>query len=413
MRTRHIVHVAAVMSLVAAAPLAAQQLDRIARERALAMLDDVHRDIQRHYYDSTFRGIDLSRTFAQADSGIRRANSTADALVAIAQATLALNDSHTFFVPPGLTVQVDYGWSARMVGDSCLVDSVTKGSDAEKQGLAPGDAIVAINGHEPTRRTLLLLMYGFHWIHPQRGLHVATSTRELDLAATVRQRQKIIDLTGMDGGGDLWRLINDEEDDARRWRSEYYEVGDALVWRLPTFETDADVVRQMMGRARKKSTLVLDLRGDGGGLESTMLALLGELFDHDVVIGTLRQRTGERPLVAKSLGRQPYTGKLVVLIDSRSASASEIVARTVQLQHRGIVMGDRSAGMVMRSMGYPHAQGAETQFWYTTSVTDADILMSDGARIEGMGVIPNVMVLPSSADLRAHRDPVLARALGQ
>jgi C-terminal processing protease CtpA/Prc len=406
-------HLAVAMTLAAAAPLSAQQLDGIAREQALAMLNDVHHDIQRHYYDSTFRGIDLSRTFAQADSAIRRANSMAEALIPIAQATLALNDSHTFFVPPKLTVQVDYGWSARMIGDSCLVDSVTKGSDAEKQGLEPGDAILAINGHVPTRRTLLLLMYGFHWVRPQRGLHVSTSTRQLDLAAIARQRQRVIDLTGMDGGRDIWRLINDEEDDARRWRSEYSEVGDALIWRLPTFETDADVVQQMMGRARKKSTLVLDLRGNGGGLESTMLALLGELFDHDVAIGTLRQRTGNRPLVAKSHGDHPYSGKLLVLIDSRSASASEIVARTVQLQHRGSVMGDRSTGMVMRSQGYEHAQGAETQLVYATSVTDADITMSDGTVIEGMGVTPDVIVLPSSADLRAHRDPVLERALAQ
>jgi C-terminal processing protease CtpA/Prc len=300
-----------------------------------------------------------------------------------------------------------------MVGDTCLVDSIVRGSDAEKQGLQPGDAILAINGHEPTRHTLLLLMYGFHWIRPQRGLRVTTAARALDLAATIRQRQGVIDLTGMDGGRDIWRLIMDEQGDAKQWRSQYSEVGDALYWRLPTFETDADVVRQMMARARKKSTLVLDLRGNGGGLEATMLALLGELFDHDVAIGALRQRNGERPLVAKALGSHPYIGKLIVLIDSRSASASEVVARTVQLQHRGTVIGDRSAGMVMRSQAYPHSQGAETQFWYSTSVTDADIIMSDGQRLEGIGVVPDVWLLPSSADLRAHQDPVLARALAQ
>jgi C-terminal processing protease CtpA/Prc len=405
-----------ITALAVSCPMGAQQLDRIARERGLAMVEDVRHDIERYYYDSTYHGIDVAATFARADSGVRQANALSDVFVAIAQAVAALDDSHTFFLPPGMTVQVDYGWQMRMVGDRCLIDSVVSTSDAARQGVAPGTEVVQVNGHAPTRRNLLGLLYAYRWIRPQRGLRVLVRTdadsapRPLDIASTVTQRRRIVDLTGADGGRDIWRLIMDEESDARRWRSEYTVYGQTFYWRLPTFEVGDDLVRDVMNRARGHATLILDLRNNGGGAESAMRALLGEWSDHDDTIGVLHQRSRNEPLVVTGRGARAFPGKVIVLIDSRSASAAEVVARTVQLGHRGIVIGDRSAGMVMRSRAHAHQQGAETQIFYSTSITDADIIMADGGRLEKIGVTPDEVVLPTAVDLRTHHDPVLARA---
>jgi C-terminal processing protease CtpA/Prc len=102
----------------------------------------------------------------------------------------------------------------------------------------------------------------------------------------------------------------------------------------------------------------------------------------------------------------------VVLVDSDSASASEILARIVQLEKRGVVLGDRTSGKVMRSRVYPHEMGVDTVILYGTSVTDADVIMSDGVSLEGAGVTPNLVLLPKATDLRAHQDPVLSDAAG-
>jgi len=53
----------------------------------------------------------------------------------------------------------------------------------------------------------------------------------------------------------------------------------------------------------------------------------------------------------------------------------------------------------------------ETKIFFGVQVTDADVVMSDGGRLERVGVRPDELLIPTSADLAAKRDPALARAL--
>ncbi len=66
----------------------------------------------------------------------------------------------------------------------------------------------------------------------------------------------------------------------------------------------------------------------------------------------------------------------------------------------------------MRNMGWQHTIGAEIAVFYGVSVTDADIVMPDGGRLEQVGVVPDLPVLPRGSDLAAGRDPALALAIG-
>jgi len=82
----------------------------------------------------------------------------------------------------------------------------------------------------------------------------------------------------------------------------------------------------------------------------------------------------------------------------------------VQIEKRGIVIGDRSAGAVMESMFYPFALGESSTIFYGASITDADIIMTDGVSLEHVGVTPDKVMLPTGADLRDRVDPVLSYA---
>jgi C-terminal processing protease CtpA/Prc len=129
-----------------------------------------------------------------------------------------------------------------------------------------------------------------------------------------------------------------------------------------------------------------------------------------VTVCTRRTRYESKPLVAKSHGHDLFTGKLVVLVDSESASSAELFARTIQLQHRGIVVGDRTAGQVMEAQIHPRATGAGLITSFAVSITHASVTMPDGQSLESVGVTPDVVVIPTTADIAAGRDAALSRA---
>jgi carboxyl-terminal processing protease len=192
----------------------------------------------------------------------------------------------------------------------------------------------------------------------------------------------------------------------------YHEVGDdLLVARIPTFVVKDEKVDEMMKKARNHKALVLDLRGNHGGLADLLTRLVGYFFDRDVKLGEVKRRKETKPEKAGSRGPgRVFKGPLVVLIDSESASASEIFARVIQIEKRGTVLGDRSAGAVMESQFHPHLGAGYRPFFFGASITVADLMMSDGRSLERVGVVPDERMLPSAADLAGRRDPVLSRA---
>jgi C-terminal processing protease CtpA/Prc len=138
--------------------------------------------------------------------------------------------------------------------------------------------------------------------------------------------------------------------------------------------------------------------------------MVGFFFDHDVKIADRKGRKEMKPQLAKTRGGDTFKGQVAVLIDSRSGSAAELFARLMQLEHRGTVLGDRSAGAVMEARFFPHKSGVDVVAFWGLSITDADAIMSDGKSLEKRGVIPDEILLPTAADLAAKRDPVMARA---
>jgi carboxyl-terminal processing protease len=124
----------------------------------------------------------------------------------------------------------------------------------------------------------------------------------------------------------------------------------------------------------------------------------------------MKRRKETKPLMVKSLKDRAFKGRIIVLVDSNSTSAAEALARVVQLEKRGIIIGDRTTGKVMRSIYYPLQTGIDRAVLFGVSITDADLIMSDGKSLEQIGVTPDEIVLPSPTDLATRRDPTLARA---
>lgn len=386
------------------------------RENARSMLNTIKSDLQKYYYDPQYRGMNLDERFKTANEKIDQATSLAQLLGVVGQVLLDLDDSHTFFLPPGRTYRTDYGWQMKAIGDRCFVVSVKPKSDAETKGLKEGDEIVSIDGIKPTRENMWKIHYLYQQIRPRPGMRLSVikpngEEQQLDVAAKVEQGKKVVDLSVYGQGYDSGDLIREAENEARLNRQRYEEIGDVLVWKMPGFDQDAVQVRDTFGRIKKFKSLVLDLRGNGGGYVDTLLALIGNVFDKEVKVGDLKRRKEQKEMIAKSRGNEAFTGKIVVLIDSESGSAAELFARVVQIEKRGTVVGDRSAGAVMRSRVYSHTIGLDRVIPYAISITDSDIIMMDGKSIEHVGVTPDELKLPAATDLASKHDPVLAHAL--
>jgi carboxyl-terminal processing protease len=400
----------------AAAPARSQQFrdDDIARGKT--MLDLIKKDVLKSYYDPSYHGVDVEGRFKAAAERIQSAKSNGEIFSIIAQVLVDFHDSHLFFLPPPRAARVDYGWKMGMVGDKCYVTAVKPGSDAEGKGLKPGDMVYSIDGFAPTRENLWLLKYLYYTLRPRPTASVVAvapdgKARELAIDARVTQGKRVLELDSGDGT-DLNQLIRDAENEAQSTRHRYIRVGDeAIIWKMPQFDMNKREVDKMMDELKGRKALILDLRGNGGGSEETMLRLIGNLFEAKVDVGTLKRRTETKPLVAETRGAsEVFKGKVVVLVDGASGSASEVLARVLQLQKRATVVGDRSAGAVMRSRAHRYQYGVDTVVFYGCSITDADLLMSDGKSLENVGVQPDEVVVPTAADIAAGRDPALSRA---
>lgn len=393
-------------------PVLAQN-SNFGKQETLQILKNAKSEIKKHYYDEKFHGINLDEHFIKAEEKVKNAQNTGQLMGIIAQTLLEFNDSHLYFSPPSRMNKFEYGFQIGAVADDVVVTAVKPGSDAEKQGLKMGDRVSSINGYPAIREKLWVLRYLFYSLRPQPSLRLVFKTpddveKTVEIQAKIRQGKQVTDLTN---SIEINNLLRDIESDAHLNRQRYAKLGDDIfVWKMTGFDIEESVVDGMMGRAKKSKALVLDLRGNGGGYVSTLQRLVSSVFDKEVKIADRHGRKEMKPVIAKKRG-DGFAGKIVVLIDSGSGSASEIFARIIQLEKRGTVLGDRSAGAVMESLGYSFQIGLGTVIPYGFSITDADVIMTDGKSLEHVGVTPDEMRLPTPKDLAAGRDPVMAYAI--
>ena len=405
----------AALLLIAAAALVGQGLQD--RDRALGrgMLQQIKKDIQKEYYDPSFGGIDLDAHFAQANEKLRQAASLGQMMGIIAQALVDFNDSHTRFIPPSRVNRTEYGWQMQMIGEQCLITAVKPKSEAEAKGLKPGDRIALLDGYQPTRENFKMIRYYYYALRPQPGMRLTTvspggQSRQVDVLAKVTEGFRVRDLTDE---FEFWEYLRELENEGRKNRHMYLPLAKhVFIWKMPAFDLSDRQVESMMGRAKNREGFILDLRGNSGGYVKTLETLVGYFFTEKTV--KIADRTGRKnmkPLMAKPKGRRAFPGKVVVLVDSATGSSAELFARVMQIEERGTVIGDKTSGAVMQSRVHRHSSGVGRVVMYGVNITNADVIMSDGGRLEHSGVTPDELLIPSQEDLAVGRDPVLARAV--
>jgi len=394
-----------------------QKMDGFTLDRAREILHDAYDGVKKHYYDPKYHGLDINARFHEYDEKIKNAPNLSAAFGLVAGFLDGLNDSHTFFEPPARPYRVDYGFRIPIFGDNCFITQVRPGTDAENK-LHKGDRIITYNSYNVNRADLWKMNYYFNGLAQQKASLLDVFSPEgqeekLTVDAKVRELKRVLDFTGSDGGTDIWDTVREGENYDHLVRQRYYEFENVgvMVWKMPDFLIDEEGVDHLMGLARKHKALVLDLRGNPGGYIIRLERMLGSVFDHDIKVADRVGRKELKPEMAKTRGSNVFSGKLIVLVDSDSASAAELFARVIQLEKRGTIVGDRSSGSVMEALRYGYAQGTDTKIFYSFSITEADLIMKDGKSLEHAGVTPDETIIPTAKDLEMGKDPALARAM--
>jgi carboxyl-terminal processing protease len=384
-----------------------QKVDKFKVEQGLLMLESVHEEVKKHYYDPTFHGVNIDAEFAKAKDKIGTVDSLSRTFAIIADTLDTLHDSHTFFQPPARGYSVEYGFRRKMIGDKCFVTNVRPGTDAEKKGLKPGDQILTINGYPLDRETLFKLDYMYETLSPQPGLILNVESPD-GSRQRFQVQADIEHFNSLDSANDIFYRADKAQENER---PRFHEFGDDLIIiQVSNFVMSTIDFDTVISKMRKHKAVVLDMRGNPGGAVSEVEDLIRNVMDRDVHIGDRITRGGRRPENVRGFGHNAYTGKITVILDSRSGSAAEVTSRVLQLEKRATVIGELSEGKVMEARTYVDFIGAGRVFGYATSVTEADLIMADGKSLENIGVTPDEVVLPTAADLAAGRDPVLARA---
>jgi C-terminal processing protease CtpA/Prc len=389
-----------------------QKLDPNTAKRVEDMLRKGYLEVQKNYFDKNYKGVNWDASYAQYDAKMKQITSLAQGLSLVAGLMMTLDDSHTFFMPPPRPVRVEYGFRLLMIGDRAFVIHVRPDTDAAKK-IHAGDEVVAYNRFVVNRDSLWKMKYYYGQLSPLQISDLVLKSPD------GQQRDEKIETKVQELSGNLnyltnegWKIVREQENIQHQLRERHVEIDDVMIWRMPVFNIDDYQVDHLFGIARKHKALILDLRENPGGAVSSLERMVANVFDHDVTIANrVGRSTDLKPTVAKSRGKDAYTGKIVVLIDSGSASAAELFARVMQLENRGTVVGDRSAGAVMESKRYGESESGNTAgIYYGFSVTEANLIMKDGKSLEHTGVVPDEIVLPTGRDLADGKDLALVRA---
>ncbi|MFC6590664.1 S41 family peptidase [Deinococcus lacus] len=139
-------------------------------------------------------------------------------------------------------------------------------------------------------------------------------------------------------------------------------------------------------KAKGVNKLILDLRDNGGGLLNAGVDVADQFLSTGPIV-SLSDRSGKEALYGRATDRKTdYTGQLVLLLNSNSASASEVVAGALQDQKRATIIGEKSFGKGVAQMPYDLADGGSVRIVSSEWITPA------GRHINKDGIHPDIAV---------------------
>jgi len=163
---------------------------------------------------------------------------------------------------------------------------------------------------------------------------------------------------------------------------------------------------------RSAAGIIVDLRGNPGGLAAMIMGISGHFLNERKPLGTMKTRDAElkfaaNPRLVNAAGQrvEPFSGPVAILVDAMTGSASECFAGGLQALGRARVFGQTSMGQALPAF-FAKLPNGDVLIHAT-----GDFVTADGTRLEGRGVVPDETVAITRSELLAGRDSTLEAAL--
>ena len=426
-------------------------------KRRLETFQVVWKTINDNYFDQTFSGLDWNKIKLEYEPQIKKLETDEELHTLLQKMIARLERSHFSIIPPEVFVTIEQakqqsanlskdltqeksneeltdddvvvedidlsendiyskygiGIELRYYKDKFLITQVEKGSSAQKNNIKPGYILDKINGVSMNEFLASIRQFSSdtkkyeqkfplevkEWFlnGPKGTLLEITVIDEKDEAKEIiLKREKL--------SGNFVTVLNGVPEQYLRYESK--SLNDQIgyikfnIFALPLIEKFCGSISDF----KDKKAIVIDLRGNYGGLFGALMGISGLLIDEPLKMGTEIYKNSQQNRVIQP-HKKNFKGKIFILTDKVSFSAAEIFAASFQENGRATVVGETSAGEALPAMTKILPTGATFLFPVSNFKTPK------GKVLEGNGVQPNFKVSLNRSALLQGRDDQLDAAI--
>jgi carboxyl-terminal processing protease len=398
--------------------------------QAVETFDAAWRIVRDSHFDRTLNGVDWDAASAELRPRAAAARNPGELRAVLREMLGRLGQSHFAIIPAtGDTgadgtrdLSGDPGFDVRLIGRDLVVTSVDAGGTGAAAGVRTGWKVLAVDGASMSTVLSSLseslqprLLQVEAWRAAQTRLNGVPGSRAQITFVDEADRTVVLDVERrLEGGqpvtvGNLPTMF--VRVNARRLRTPAGRAAGLIqfnVWMTavdPLFAAAVDDFRDADG-------IIIDLRGNPGGLAAMLMGISGHFIDERKALGVMKTRDSElrftvnpRRVNARGDRVEPFGGPVAILVDALSGSASECFTGGMQSLRRARVFGQPTMGQALPALFARLPNGDVLIHAY------GDFVTADGTRLEGRGVVPDESVPLERPDLLAGRDRTLEAAL--
>jgi carboxyl-terminal processing protease len=388
---------------------AAQLTNTLTPAERAEIFEIVWHTVNETYYDPTFHGVDWQAMRERYRPRMEAAPNDQEFYAQFEVMLAELRDAHTSFSPPpppGTPPDAQtgtLGLSLVEIEGQTIVSEVEADSSAWRAGLRPGMILRTVNGR-PVEELYALIRANFAGTSSERAF--AVLQRRAILYGGFLPKPRTLGLSNLDNSP--FEVTLEESKSATtpapRVEARRLASGSGYI-KFDQWAPPADArFEEELSKLSDTPGLVIDLRANGGGQTTVLLNIASHFFAEPTYAGGFRRRDGTFDRYMTHAPARLYKQPVVILIDERSASASETFTIFMQESKRAYVIGRQSNGALLNTRIQKIKGGG------TLRVSIRAYVSPNGRVPEGTGVVPDKIVPLTIADLRQGLDATLEAA---